>query len=172
VSVANEHRWGLVGLVGFGVALAVHVLTIRGVDVSSRFPYIWAMHAVVLLYYVSLFLLIPEVFQYGRHFNIWLDNLPGWALLGNGILLAYAAVNFVVCLHLMGGGGADIVNGEHVLTSHGQVLAQLTEAQYHVKRAYQQRMFSGGWVAFWLVAANCFLFWRHEPVRSTSRLLA
>jgi len=130
------------------------------------------MHAVVLLYWISLFFFIPQVFVRDRQFDTWRDNLPGWVLLADALFSAYAIMNFVLCMSLTGGGNAEIVNGQHLLTSHAHVLAHLTEREYHLQKAYDLRGFSGVWIVFWFFAATSFLFWKHIPVRSTDRLLA
>jgi hypothetical protein len=131
------------------------------------------MHAAVLLYFACAVLLLHRA-GYPRRltFDILQDNLRGWILFADSLLLAYAVVNFVVCLQLMGNGGADIVNGAYVLTSHGRVLSHLTQGEYHLHKAYELRYFSGGWLLFWAWSTSYFVFWKHVPIRSTDRLLA
>jgi hypothetical protein len=163
-----------IGLCGLALTLLIHILAIAGVDISSRFPFIWAMHVAVIIYFAAAVLLLLRARYPTRRLTLDIleDNLPRWVLLADGLFLAYAVVNFVLCASLRGGGNADLVNGQYLLMSHARILAHLTEHEFHLQRAYELRLFSGGWLCFWALATSYFLFWRHVPVRSTTRLLA
>jgi len=87
-------------------------------------------------------------------------------------VLAYAIINGVLYASLTGPGYADINNAEYVLASHGRIPTHLTEAQYHSHKASELRMFSGAWLAFWLVPASWYYFWRGRSIESSVRLLA
>ena len=50
-----------------------------------------------------------------------------------------------------------MINGQYFLTSHGHVLAHINEAQYHLQRAYQVRLFSDFWLLFYLMPTLYFL---------------
>jgi hypothetical protein len=163
---------GTIGLVGFGVSLVVHVLTIFDIDVSSRFPYVWIMVPAVLPYAIYFVFSIRAKVGARLTFDALQDNLPGRVVLVIGAALVYSFANDVLCLYLISPGSGDIINGEYVLTSHGKIMAHVTEAQYHLHRAYELRLFSGGWLLFWLLPLSYFLFWKHVPIRSTDCLLA
>jgi hypothetical protein len=173
VNLPSNRRWGAIGLVGFGCALIVHILTILGIDVSSQFPYVWAIHAAVMVYFVSVVLLILHAGYPSRlTLDILEDNLPAWVLLADGLFFAYMFINVLLCVSVTKGGNADVVNGQYLLMSHARVLAHLTEHEYHLQKAYELRTFSGFWLCFWAWSTSYFLFWKHVPVRSTNRLLA
>lgn len=170
----QNHRWlGTIGVLGFGLSLLIHILTAFGVDVSSQFPYVWATHAAVILYFASaVFLLVHAGYPRRLSLDILEDNLPVWVLLADGLIFAYTFINLFLCTSVTKGGNANVVNGQYLLMSHAQVLAHLTEHEYHLQKAYELRMFSGAWLCFWAWPTSYFLFWKHVPVRSTYRLLA
>jgi hypothetical protein len=171
----HRHRLlGAIGLVGFGLTLLIHILTIAGIDVSSRFPYVWAMHAAVMVYFASSVLLLIRAGYPTRRLTLDIleDNLPAWVLLADGLFFAYMFINVLLCVSVTKGWNADVVNGQYLLMSHARVLAHLTEREYHLQKAYELRMFSGFWLCFWTLSAGYFLFWKHVPVRSSNRLLA
>jgi hypothetical protein len=85
--------------------------------------------------------------------------IPAWA----GILLLltfiYAIINFVLFIFLSEGGGVpDIKDGQFILHSHGKLIRYLTEQEYHMKKAYVLRVFSGHWLMFYLAPAMYFYF--------------
>ena len=164
---------GAIGLDGFGLTLLIHILTIAGIDVTLPFPYVWAMHAAVIVNFASAMLLLVHAGYPGRlTLDILQDNLPAWVLLTDGLFFAYMFINLFLCISVTKGGNAEIVNGQYLLVSHAHVLAHLTEHEYQLHKAYELRMFSGGWLLFWAWSTSYFLFWKHVPIRSTNRLLA
>jgi len=141
-----------------------------GVDLLSRFPFIWVIHVAVILYFGSAVLLLRSEFP--GSLTALQANLPTWVLLVDGLVFAYMTFNFFLCMSLTGGGNADLVNGQYLLMSHGRIIEHLSRGAYHLHKAYELRMFSGAWLAFWAIGSGHFLFWKHVPVRSTNRLLA
>jgi hypothetical protein len=144
---------GRVALVGFFLSLLVHLLTFAGVDVYSRIPYVWSLQLGMLLVW------IPFVTLNGRGFRTQrmellreiISGLPTRAGVLVAGVFAYTILNFFLCANLSGSGNADIVGGQCVLSSHGRILAHLTESEYHLHRANEVRMFSGLWLTFYLV---------------------
>ncbi len=154
----NNHLLGAIGLAGFGVALLIHILAVLGMDVTSQLPYVWSMHFAVLLYYAVSVIYIWAAVGMPLRFDIIRDHLPGWVTLGCGALMAYCILNFVLAARLTGSGNASVVSGEYLLMSHGHILAHLNESEYHLHKAYELRMFSGGWMLFWFLPSAYFLF--------------
>jgi hypothetical protein len=126
----------VVGLVGLTLTLVTHVLAVAGVDVSSRFPFVWAMHGAAILYFgCALLALLRSGYPTRLTLDVLRNNLPGWALVAGGLLFVYMLINTVVCASIANGGNADFVNGQYLLVSHAQVLAHLTEHEYHLHKA-------------------------------------
>ena len=91
-----------------------------------------------------------------------MNGMPIWARTTVVVVFAYAIINFILCAHLLAGGGPDIVDGQHVLSSHGRVLAHITEGEYRLYKAYELRMFSGGWLLFYWLPGVYFLLRRER----------
>jgi len=157
---------GIIGSVGFGVSLIIHVLTVLNIDVSSRVPYIWIIHPAVLLYSACAVLLLLRAGYPTRRLTLGIleDNLPRWVMLTDGLLFAYMFLNGAICLFFTKGGNADLVNGQYLLMGHARVIAHLSEREFHLQKAFELRMFSGAWLCFWAWSSSYFLFWKHVPV--------
>ena len=69
------------------------------------------------------------------------------------LLIAYAVVNFLLFFLLSSGGTPDIWDGKYVLHSHGNLIRELSEREYHLQQAYVLRGFSGHWMIFYLSPA-------------------
>ena len=143
-------KLGLTALVGFLLSLTVHIATVLGVDVSESVPYVWALH-------IGMFLVWAPMVLAGINAKELVRNLPTWAVVLYVAAFAYSFINFGLCVRFTQGGGGEMINGQYFLTSHGHVLANLTEAQYHLQRAYEVRLFSGIWLLFYLMPALYFL---------------
>ena len=151
---------GRIALVGFTLALLVHVAAVAGVDVSSRFPYVWLLHFGVFLAFIPIAFSARKGFRERRlGFDEITSHLPGWAVGLAGAMFAYALFNFILCSRFTNG-NAVTVGGHYLLVSHGRVLAHLTEREYHLHRAYEVRLFSGFWLTFFLIPGLYFLTWR------------
>lgn len=152
---------------GFLAALAVHVMTVRGVDVSSRVPLVWALQFGVVV--VGAGLLYTNRFFLKRfRLREMMDHLPIWTGFLLAIVFAYVLLNVFVCSPVLDHGNADLQDGHYVLV-HGYAITPLRESEYHVHRTYQ-RLFSGFWMLFYLATSICALFWREQP-RSSGLLV-
>lgn len=148
---------GLLAAAGFFAALVVHCLTFVPIDVEAAWPGVWLLHFGIFVVFV------PFVFASRRavgrlgHTDLR-AMLPGWA----GALLAcvfgYAILNFGLMIVHTGGGSPSESHGTFVLENHGRFVRQLSEAEYHLQKAYVVRGFSGHWLVFYLVPALYFLF--------------
>ena len=163
-------RWvrsalGFAAVVGFMLSLAVHVATTLSVDVYSRFQPVWVLH------FVAIALLVSFLLSGGYHLKLdeVTAKVPTWAVLVVAVTGVYALVNTAVCAALSGEGNANVLQGQYVLTSHGRVLAHISERDYHFHRATELRLFSGIWLAACLVAAVYFLLWREDRSPGVSR---
>ncbi len=149
---------GSAALVGLIVSLAVHVATSIGIDVYSQFPPVWVLH-------IASIALFGAFVVYGGH-RLKLDEVttrvPTWAVLVVAATIAYVVVDSVVCAHLAGAGNASLLEGQYVLTSHGRVLAHISERDYHLHRATELRLLSGIWLVACLVSTVYFLLWRED----------
>ncbi len=149
---------GSAALVGLILSLAVHIATSLGIDVYSQFPPVWVLH-------IASVALFGAFVLSGRH-RLKLDKattrVPSWAVLVVLATIAYVLVNTVVCAGVSGEGNANMLDGQYVLTSHGRVLAHISERDYHLHRATELRLFSGLWLVSFLVSTVYFFLWRED----------
>jgi hypothetical protein len=156
---------GSLALAGFALALVVHIETIAGVDVYSRFPAVWLLHlGALLLCGLSIlsagYRLKPSEIVY---------HLPTWAIVIVATVFVYSLINFLVCASVTGGGNADMLGTQYVLVDHGRVSAHISRAEYHLHRAYELRAFSGHWIFFYLLPTVYFFLW-HDDFSGDTRL--
>jgi hypothetical protein len=132
-------------LFGLGASVLVHSLTFIGISAAEYVPWVWVLHLGIFI------AIIPLV---GK--RDLLAGVPPWASTAVAIVSVYAIVNFFLFILLVRGGGPEIVNGKYVLASHGSVIRELSEREYHWQQAYVLRGFSGHWMMFYLPPA---LYW-------------
>jgi hypothetical protein len=118
----------------------------------------WPLHIGIFLVFIPMLLMqrrrsgtarprsLPEAFPHA----------PRWMVLAVGALGAYAVVNFVAGMLLLGAfSGEKIVdqNGQHVALRNRAVARTVGEAEYQQHQAREVRLFSGHWMLFYWVAA-------------------
>jgi hypothetical protein len=133
----------VLGLVGFVASAVVHVVTLLGIDASYYVPWIWILHGGI---FVGLLPIARKTVQPNVQWP-----LPRWSKLLLGGLLVYGFVNLL--LFLASTGTADVSNGRYVLQSHGHLIRELSEREYHLERAHMFRAFSALWMMFYLFPA-------------------
>ena len=154
---------GWIAFTGFFLALLVHIATTTGVDVYSRLPSVWLLHLGAILVFGLFALFGRKVFRSCLQLDEMMYHLQVWVVLVFAVVFVYALLNVFLCLPFTGNGAtADLVDGQYVLRSHGRVLAQLKEPEYHVHRAYELRFFSGVWLVLYLMPSLYFFFWRDQ----------
>jgi hypothetical protein len=82
--------------------------------------------------------------------------LPLWANLVIAATFAYAAANFVLFIFHSEGASPSFRDGVYVLQSHGNIIRELTLAEYNLHKSYVIRGFSGHWLVFYLVPCMYF----------------
>ena len=132
--------FAILGLIGFLASAIAHVVTFFGIDPSYYVPWIWVLHAGI---FVALLPLARKTVQPNVQWP-----LPRWSKFLLGGLLVYALVSLV--LFLRSTGTPDVWNGRYVLHSHGHLIRELSEREYHFERASMLRGFSGLWMMFYL----------------------
>jgi hypothetical protein len=141
--------WCCVAAAVLIVSLVVHASTFLGIDPMARWPGVMFIHVAIFPPFIAAIYYAgrtggPEQGRQDRVFN----SAPRWLRILTGLFFAYALVNFAVFMVLVEGGGPHERDGKYFLTSHGTVLRELSEAEYHQQRAYVVRGFSGHWMLF------------------------
>jgi hypothetical protein len=151
---SHRHRpLGFLALIGFVASLFVNVASALVIDIDSSFPSVWWLMAAIFLVFIPFVLLNRKALASRAGFTEITANLPWWAVALLVVVFAYGVFNFFLCAYLTGGGNAALVDGEFVLRSHGRILAHLTQVEYHAHKAYELRLFSGGWLFFYAMPA-------------------
>ncbi len=148
---------GIVALIGFCFALAVHLLTFSQFDIESQIPKFWLLHVGIFAVFLPFVVSIRHNFGTTPIHRELLSILPVWANSLLALTFAYAVVNFALFFLRSEGGSPGIRDGAYVLQSHGQLIRELSLAEFKVQQAYVVRGFSGHWLVFYLTPCLYFL---------------
>jgi len=145
---------------GLILGLIVHVISLFGIYIGDRIPFVWVLHVGIFIVWIPAILELkknPEFQQpdfktsmnpkkfYGAVFK---DTPKPIMYLSIGFFI-YAAINFILFMQASGGGVPDIMDGKYVINNHGSIIRELTEIEYFKLKANELRGFSGHWMAFY-----------------------
>jgi len=135
------------------VSLVVHVSTFLGIDPMAKWPGVMFIHLAIFPPFIAAICYANRIGgpKQGYQDRV-INSAPRWLQVLTGVFFAYALVNFASFMVLNEGGGPSERDGKYFLTSHGKVLRELSEAEYHRHQAYVVRGFSGHWMGFSSVA--------------------
>ncbi|MCB9637807.1 MAG: hypothetical protein H6728_14845 [Myxococcales bacterium] len=150
---------GIVALVGFSMALCVHVLALLGSTWLLKIPGVMFLHVGIFVVF------IPMVLSMGPYqkkikqskLGIW-SIFPIWMRAILFGLTLYTAANFMLFAGKSGGGGPAEKNGGYVIQNHGKLIRKITKQEYDALRVNEVRGFSGHWLLFYGVPMFFFLF--------------
>jgi len=162
IAVPLSRRVGYLAAAGFVLALLAHVSTFTGTAVDAGFPLVLVFQFGMILVWAVLMIFMLAKFARRVQFDDLIRCLPPWAGVACILVFAYTMIDLIVCMSQMEG-NAYVVAGQYVLSSHGHVLAHLTEHEYHAHRALELRALSGVWLAVYAIPAVCLLSWREPP---------
>lgn len=151
------------GLVLFACAVALHLSTF----VPDREPLPMELLFPLFVFTFVLFFLAIVIIKRNKPFGSstrpWKEILaavPRWVPAGLIVLMSYTGFNFFYSLwHLNGNLTPEIKDGHYVLHNHGQVVRELTQAQYWQHKAWQLRGFSMHPIMF--LAVSLAVIWGH-----------
>jgi hypothetical protein len=140
-----------VAAIFFATTVFVHVSTFFPIDPMDRWPGVMLLHVAVFPPFIAAIYFAKRADR-TQSKDAGLDPVmnatPKWMPRLLKGLFAYAIFNFGMFLTLNEGGGPHEKDGKYVLSSHGRVIRELTEHEYHRQRAYVVRGFSGHWMMF------------------------
>jgi hypothetical protein len=135
-------------LAGFFTSLAVHLSTYAG-----YYPFqenFWFLHIGIFAVFIPAFLGNRRGNPPGSRSNrVHTDHYPQWLKRFCDIVFAYTLLNFTLSMYLSHGGAPNIQDGKYVLSNHGMIIRDLTEAQYYYYKSLLIRAFSGHWLLFY-----------------------
>ena len=131
------------------VSLVVHASTFLGIDPLAEWPGVMFIHIAIFPPFIAALYYAQRIGgkKQGHQDRVF-QSAPLWLRTLTVVCFVYALVNFAVFVVLVEGGGPHERDGKYFLTSHGTVLRELSEAEYHQQRAYVVRGFSGHWMLF------------------------
>jgi hypothetical protein len=146
--------------------LIVHVLSVSGMDVAEKVPFVWMLHVGIFVVWIPAVIsqLQNKEFLEFRNssrskfknpitaFKILFRGVPGWLVVLVLVSFVYAFVNFMLSIGSVGG-TVSVEDGQYVLGNHGTFIKTLTEQEYQWYRANELRGFSGHWMAFYGMGA-------------------
>jgi hypothetical protein len=154
---------------GLAASLIVYALSFVGTTMDEMFR--WAV-----LLTVGVFVLVIPMYavEYSAIKNskflwdaIW-RGLPKWAVRATQIAFLFFAAHFVLFLIQSHAASPKIINGEYVLSNHGQIVKELTESQYKWLKGSELRLFATGWLSFYVALALYWWFPRRVSTQSAT----
>ncbi len=143
----------ILAALGFIASLLAHVSTFAGFN-PGAIGGIWGLHIGIFVVFLPAILCGKKFEAQNPTKDFWqvaLQHSPAWLRVMVGLFFAYAFFNFFFTIFvLLEGGGPHIVDGQYVLSNHGEIIRQLTQAEYIKCHAYEIRLFSGHWMCFYL----------------------
>jgi hypothetical protein len=150
-------------LIGWTLALMVYIVSLIGVDIADKIPFIWLIHVGVFIVWLPTVLLMrknEEIKQANTlkrmnpvdMFKIMFKGTPTWLVYIAIGGFAYGIIHFLFFMSL-GIGVTGIIDGQYVLHNHGDVIKTLTEGEYHQYKAKEMKLASGQSIIFYGMAA-------------------
>ena len=131
------------------VSFIVHASTFFGSDPMTLWPGVMWIHGAIFPPFVAAIIYARWVGgKNPNHQETISKCAPRWLQKVTFAFFIYALVNFGLFAVLTEGGGPHEENGKFWITSHGRILRELSEAEYHRQRACVVRGFSGHWMLF------------------------
>jgi len=149
--------------IGFALGLIVHVISLAGIYIGDKVPYIWGLHVGIFVVWLPAILELrknPDLKQpsFGtmtnpfKFFGTIFKDTPKPVMIISVVFFFYAMINFFLFMQAGGGGVPDIMDGKYVINNHGSIIRELTESEYFKMKANEIRGFSGHWMAFYGLA--------------------
>jgi hypothetical protein len=149
---------GSIALIGLLLSLAVHLSALLHWGPPAQMGSYVFLHLGIFVVFVPMVFLMRWEAGSGRMgLAQWRAMFPGWVFVLLVAVMVYTAVNFVLFMLGTEGGSAALRDGHYVLSDHGRVVREITQAEYLGFEANLVRGFSGHWLAFYFAAAAYYL---------------
>ncbi len=148
-----------IAISGFVVSLLIHIISLTGYNQNNSIPFIWIIHIFVFVVFIPGILKISRYDRIKQKNRKLIENVknltagvPKIISIIALISFFYAIMNFMAFIVLSEGGGPNIIDGEYVLSNHGDIIRTLTEKEYFLFQANELRGFSGHWMLFYSIS--------------------
>lgn len=152
-------RWAMiiVAAVGLVLSVMVHLSTIFGVDPIAVVPGVFWLHVLMFPPFAAGIVYTNRAIgKKGGGLESVMAAAPKWLVIMTACLFAYAFINYILFIVLQEGSPA-VESGRYYLQSHGDMIREITEAEYHHAEALDARGFSGHWMLFYSVSVMMLL---------------
>mgnify|MGYP001160174255 CR=1 FL=1 len=153
---------GIVALLGFVCALAVHLSTFLTAGLQLDFSSVWPLHVGIFAVFIPMVFSLRNRFGQNPDQREIISVLPPWAIKSIAVVFAYVVINFAALFYHIHNGSPAVRGDTFVIEQRGRVVQEISESQYLQMRAYVSRGFSGHWLLFYLVPALYFLAGRQN----------
>jgi hypothetical protein len=150
--------FGLLALLGFTLSLVVHISALIGIDVSSKFPYVWALHFGIFIVFIPFVLISRKDLGVKPSYSQIRDRFPMLIISIGLFIFIYAFINFFLFMGVSHNGTPIIKGGKFILQNHGQFIREITNSEYIALKANEVRGFSGHWLVFYFIPFANFMF--------------
>jgi hypothetical protein len=140
--------WCAFSAIVLALSLIAHASTFLGIDPMAKFPGVMFIHVAIFPPFFAAIYYANRVKDTKEGPEIAMKAAPRPFRWLTGIFGAYALLNFILFIILNEGGNPYKEDGKYLLKSHGTVIRQLTELEFHRHQAYIVRGFSGHWMLF------------------------
>lgn len=161
----------IIAAAGYITSLILYGLTFEEVNAQAS-PIFWLLTYVLFGIWFAAVLKMstdPELkeIQRKKQFNpipmlkMIFKGTPVWLLIIAGVSLVFAIISFTTIM-LTQKGVVSIIDGEHVIQNHGNIIKKLSEEEYRHALAVQSRVFIGHYLAFFGVATAILFQEKHR----------
>src|SRR5215469_14469101 len=122
------------------VSLLVHVSTFLGIDPMEKWPGVMFIHLAIFPPFIAAIYCANRTAgpKHEAQDRV-MSCSPRWLKILTGVFFGYALLNFVVFIVLIEGGSPRERDGKYVLHSHGTVVRELSEPEFHRMQAFVVR---------------------------------
>lgn len=165
MNAKKEKIFFYVAVGGFISALLAHLLSLLGVNLQDVFPPIFILHLIIFVVWIPAVLKLNNIkkeykIKYGEYPKItplnlrkFIPHTPKILLMLPVFFLIYGAFSFFLFQITVEGGGPSIIDAKYVLSNHGDVIREITFAEYQKFQAAEIRFFSSLWLVFYSAAS-------------------
>lgn len=167
-----------VTVVGWLMALVVHVLSLLDIDVRSGISFLWVLDAAFLVVLVPTFWQLRRFGQTIQHEKrgfmtypkLVCSITPLWLMVIMGSGFAYAVLNFLIFLASYHGSPV-VLEGNYVLQDQGNVVKMLNLQEFAHYRAIEVGLSSGLLIALFGISMTVFFPFRSDLVMARKRMV-
>ena len=139
---------GAIALAGLLLSIAVHSLSLHGIDIEPAWPGVWVLHWAAIPMVVVTVLVVSPIAGKPRP-RALLRIIPWPARILLVAALIYTVVTFVIVVPSSGAGVPMIRDGRYSFNDHGTV-REVSEDEFHAQRSRLLRLYSGVWLYLYL----------------------